>query len=51
MRRYASRLPNVTFIDEAGVRGVLARRDASGALMAEGLKVEREARSRKYAPM
>ncbi len=42
MRRYAGRLPGVTFIDEAGVRGVLTRRDASGALLVEGLNVERD---------
>lgn len=41
MRRYAGRLPNVTFIDDAGVRGVVARRDPSGALATEGLSVER----------
>src|SRR5262249_39691966 len=36
MRRYVKRLPNVTILDEAGVRGVLLR-DGS----ARGLKVER----------
>ena len=41
MRRYASRLPNVTFLNEAGVRGVIAKRDAAGGLTIEGLKVER----------
>jgi len=41
MRRYASRLPKVSFLDETGVRGALAKRDASGALVIEGLSVER----------
>ena len=42
MRRYASRLPNVTFLDDAGVRGVVARHDASGTVTIGGLKVERD---------
>jgi 2-polyprenyl-6-methoxyphenol hydroxylase-like FAD-dependent oxidoreductase len=41
MRRYASRLPNVTFINDAGVRGIITKRDAEGALTLEGLKIER----------
>lgn len=44
MRRHASGLPNLRFIDNAGVRGLLTRRDASGALLVDGLKVEREGR-------
>jgi len=40
MRRYAARLPGVTFVTDAAVRGVIASRD--GALVKlEGLKVER----------
>jgi 2-polyprenyl-6-methoxyphenol hydroxylase-like FAD-dependent oxidoreductase len=42
MRRHASRLPGVTFIDGAGVRGLLVSRDASGALQVDGLRVERD---------
>ena len=41
MRRYASRMPNVAFIDDAGVRGVIAKHDSSGAVTVDGLKVER----------
>lgn len=41
MRRYASRLPNVSFINDAGVRGVIANRNDSGTLTLKGLKVER----------
>lgn len=41
MRRYASRLPNVNFINDAGVRGVIASRNGNGTLTVEGLKVER----------
>jgi 2-polyprenyl-6-methoxyphenol hydroxylase-like FAD-dependent oxidoreductase len=41
MRRYASRLPNVTFINDAGVRGVISARSAENVLALEGLKVER----------
>ncbi len=37
MRRYVTRLPNVRFLDEAGVRGVVVK-DAAAA----GLKVERD---------
>jgi 2-polyprenyl-6-methoxyphenol hydroxylase-like FAD-dependent oxidoreductase len=40
MRRYASRLPGVSFITNAGVRGLLTRRE-HGKLVVEGLKVER----------
>jgi len=39
MRRYAARLPGVTFINDAGVRGLVTRRD-SGTLIVQGLKVE-----------
>jgi 2-polyprenyl-6-methoxyphenol hydroxylase-like FAD-dependent oxidoreductase len=39
MRRHAKRLSGVTFLDRAGVRGLLTRRD-SGALHVDGLKVE-----------
>ncbi|HXL99573.1 MAG TPA: hypothetical protein VN932_06550, partial [Rhizomicrobium sp.] len=39
MRRYAARLPGIEFISDAGVRGLLARRD-KGMLVVEGLKVE-----------
>jgi len=41
MRRYAARLPGVTFITNAGVRGPIARRE-NGMLIVEGLKVERD---------
>ena len=41
LRRYAARLPGVSLIADAGVRGLLTRRGESGALVAEGLKVER----------
>ncbi|MEI9929190.1 MAG: hypothetical protein WDM89_01135 [Rhizomicrobium sp.] len=41
MRRYASRLPNVTFINDAGVRGIITGRSDNGALTLEGLKIER----------
>lgn len=40
MRRYAARLPGVTFITDAGVRGFLSRREA-GMLIVTGLQVER----------
>ena len=40
MRRYAARLPGVTFINDAGVRGLVTRRDKD-KLAVEGLKVER----------
>ncbi len=40
MRRYASRLPNVTFLNDAGVRGMIANSEG-GTLALEGLKVER----------
>ncbi|HEY0104504.1 MAG TPA: hypothetical protein VGB91_00365 [Rhizomicrobium sp.] len=43
LRRYAAKLPGVTFVGDAGVRGVLLRR-ADGRLAAEGLKVERDGR-------
>ncbi len=41
LRRYAAKLPGVTFIPEAGVRGFLARRE-NGRIVVEGLKVERD---------
>jgi 2-polyprenyl-6-methoxyphenol hydroxylase-like FAD-dependent oxidoreductase len=41
MRRYASRLPGVTFLDDAGVRELVARRGDDGLVTVEGLKVER----------
>ncbi|HEV2652968.1 MAG TPA: hypothetical protein VGU69_17030, partial [Rhizomicrobium sp.] len=41
MRRYAATLPNVTFINDAGVRGLLTRRNEDGTLVVEGLQVER----------
>jgi len=40
MRRYAAKLPGVTFVNDAGVRGLVTRRE-SGKLIVEGLKVER----------
>ena len=39
IRRYAARLPGVTFIPNAGVRGLIAHRDG-GELIADGLKVD-----------
>jgi 2-polyprenyl-6-methoxyphenol hydroxylase-like FAD-dependent oxidoreductase len=42
MRRYASRLEGVTFLDDTGVRGLIARRDEAGHLVAEGLKIEHQ---------
>jgi 2-polyprenyl-6-methoxyphenol hydroxylase-like FAD-dependent oxidoreductase len=39
IRRYAARLPGVTFIADAGVRGLIAHRDGS-ELIADGLKVD-----------
>ncbi len=41
LRRYTARLPGVDFLSEAGVRGVLTRRDDDGRLIVDGLKVER----------
>jgi 2-polyprenyl-6-methoxyphenol hydroxylase-like FAD-dependent oxidoreductase len=41
MRRHVRQLPDVNFLDQAGVRGLLTRRDTSGALRVHGLKVER----------
>jgi len=40
MRRYAARLPGITLVPDAGVRGLIARRE-DGKLVVEGLKVER----------
>jgi 2-polyprenyl-6-methoxyphenol hydroxylase-like FAD-dependent oxidoreductase len=40
MRRYADRQSGITFIDDAGIRGVLTRHTGEG-LAVEGLKVER----------
>ncbi len=42
MRRYAAGLAGVTFLNDVGVRGLLTHRDAEGALVADGLKVERD---------
>jgi len=39
MRRHAARLPGVRFVTDAGVRGLLARREG-GALLVEGLRAE-----------
>lgn len=47
MRRYAARLPGVRFVTDAGVRGILAHRDGC-ALVAEGLKVERDGRTEEF---
>jgi 2-polyprenyl-6-methoxyphenol hydroxylase-like FAD-dependent oxidoreductase len=41
IRRYAARLPGVTFVANAGVRGLIAHRDG-GELIADGLRVERD---------
>ncbi len=41
MRRYAAKLPGVTFISDAGVRGMTTRRE-NGTLVVTGLKVERD---------
>ncbi len=40
MRRYAATLPGITFVNDAGVRGAITRRE-NGRLIVEGLKVER----------
>jgi 2-polyprenyl-6-methoxyphenol hydroxylase-like FAD-dependent oxidoreductase len=40
MRRYASKLPGASFVTDAGVRGLIARRDGD-VLRVEGLQVER----------
>jgi len=40
LRRYAARQPGVTFINDAGVRGPIARHEG-GKLFVDGLKVER----------
>ena len=40
MRRYASRLQGVSFVTNAGVRGLITRRE-HGRIVVEGLKVER----------
>ncbi|HEY8948858.1 MAG TPA: hypothetical protein VIM56_08230 [Rhizomicrobium sp.] len=40
IRRYAARLPGVTFITDAGVRGLITRKE-NGKIVVEGLKVER----------
>ncbi|HKD20698.1 MAG TPA: FAD-binding protein [Rhizomicrobium sp.] len=40
MRRHAAKLPGVRFVTDAGVRGILTRRDGD-ALLVDGLKVER----------
>ncbi|HKD21198.1 MAG TPA: hypothetical protein VKB71_04260, partial [Rhizomicrobium sp.] len=41
MRRHAAKLPGVRFVTDAGVRGILTRRDGD-ALLVDGLKVERD---------
>ena len=41
MRRYAARLPGVSFVTNAAVRGLRSRRE-DGRLVAEGLEVERD---------
>lgn len=41
MRRYAARLPGITFVTDAGVRGLLSHRDGD-ALVVDGLQVERD---------
>ncbi|HEY5336602.1 MAG TPA: hypothetical protein VIJ85_00235 [Rhizomicrobium sp.] len=43
MRRYAGRLPGITFLADRGVRGLLTRREG-GKLIVEGLQVERDGR-------
>lgn len=40
MRRYAATLPGVSFIDDAGVRGIVAARDGT-AVSIKGLMIER----------
>jgi 2-polyprenyl-6-methoxyphenol hydroxylase-like FAD-dependent oxidoreductase len=40
IRRYATRLPGVTFLTDAGVRGLITRKE-NGRIVVEGLKVER----------
>jgi 2-polyprenyl-6-methoxyphenol hydroxylase-like FAD-dependent oxidoreductase len=40
LRRYAAKLPGISFISDAGVRGMITRRE-NGKLIVEGLKVER----------
>ena len=40
MRRYAARQPGIEFVNDAGVRGLLSRRQ-NGKVVVEGLKVER----------
>ncbi len=40
MRRYAAKLSGISFVNDAGVRGLLTRRDGE-PLIVEGLKVER----------
>jgi 2-polyprenyl-6-methoxyphenol hydroxylase-like FAD-dependent oxidoreductase len=41
MRRHAARLPGVSFVTDAGVRGLITRREGA-ALVVEGLQVERD---------
>jgi 2-polyprenyl-6-methoxyphenol hydroxylase-like FAD-dependent oxidoreductase len=40
LRRYAATLPGITFVTEAGVRGLVTRRE-NGKLVVDGLRVER----------
>ncbi|HWA30517.1 MAG TPA: hypothetical protein VG867_05445, partial [Rhizomicrobium sp.] len=44
MRRYVAKLPGVSFVTDAGVRGMIARKE-NGKLVVEGLKVERDGRT------
>lgn len=41
IRRYATRRPGVTFVTDAGVRGLVAHKDG-GKLVVDGLKVDRD---------
>ena len=41
MRRHAAKLPGVTFVTDAGVRGLIARKE-NGRIVVEGLKVEHD---------
>ncbi|HSM97241.1 MAG TPA: hypothetical protein VLT91_14455, partial [Rhizomicrobium sp.] len=41
MRRHAAKLPGITFVTDAGVRGMITRKE-HGRIVVEGLKVERD---------
>ncbi len=41
MRRYAAGLSGVSFVNDAGVRGLISHRDGGGVLVVDGLNVER----------